>query len=132
MIKRLIKDKRIFKATILYFSILVGQINYILKDPMDGFMSLKIKMVFKPKLKDMSINELFLNNIKIFLKKKFKTQAQGLKENYQNTFVKGSKKSPTYAFCNYYCHIGHISFDCKLRKENNNITDIVWVHKIKN
>jgi hypothetical protein len=53
----------------LYFSILVGQTNYILKDPMGGFMSLKIKMIFKPKLKDMSINELFLKNIKIFLKK---------------------------------------------------------------
>jgi hypothetical protein len=68
LVKRLTKDKRIFKATILYFSILVGQINYILKDPMDGFMSLKIKMIFKSKLKDMSINELFLKNIKVFLK----------------------------------------------------------------
>jgi hypothetical protein len=36
---------------------------------MDDFMSLKIKIVFKPKLKDMSINELFLKNIKMFLKK---------------------------------------------------------------
>jgi hypothetical protein len=53
----------------LYFSILVGQTNCILNDPMDGFMSLKIKISFKPKLKDMSINELFLKNIKIFLKK---------------------------------------------------------------
>jgi hypothetical protein len=69
LIKRLTKDREIFKATILYFSILVGQTNYILKDPMDGFMSLKIKMIFKPNLKDMSINGLFLKNIKIFLKK---------------------------------------------------------------
>jgi hypothetical protein len=53
----------------LYFTILVGQTNCILKDPMDDFMSLKIKMVFKPKLKDMSINELVLKKIKIFLKK---------------------------------------------------------------
>jgi hypothetical protein len=53
----------------LHFSILVGQTNCILKDPMDGFMSLKIKMIFKPKLKEMSINELFLKNIKLFLKK---------------------------------------------------------------
>jgi hypothetical protein len=53
----------------LHFSILVGQINCISKDPMDGFMSLKIKMIFKPKLKDMSKNGLFLKNIKIFLKK---------------------------------------------------------------
>jgi hypothetical protein len=60
LIKRLTKDKEIFKATMLYFSILVGQTNYILNDPMDGFMSLKIKMIFKPKLKDMSINGLFL------------------------------------------------------------------------
>jgi hypothetical protein len=36
---------------------------------MDGFMSLKIKIIFKPKLKDMSINEMFLKNIKIFLNK---------------------------------------------------------------
>jgi hypothetical protein len=69
LIKRLTKDKENFKATMLYFSILVGQINCILKDPIDGFMSLKIKMVFKPKLKDMSINQLFLKNIKIFIKK---------------------------------------------------------------
>jgi hypothetical protein len=53
----------------LHFSILVGETNYILKDPMDDFMSLKIKIIFKSKLKDMSINELFLKNIKIFLKK---------------------------------------------------------------
>jgi outer membrane cobalamin receptor len=52
-------------------------------------------------------------------KEKFKTQAQGLKENYQNTFVKSSKKSQTCVFYNYCCHIGHISLDCKLRKENN-------------
>jgi hypothetical protein len=69
LIKRLTKEKEIFKATMLYFSILVGQTNYILKDPMDSFMSLKIKIIFKPKLKDMSINELFLKNIKIFIKK---------------------------------------------------------------
>jgi hypothetical protein len=65
----------------LHFSILVGQTNYILKDPIVGFMSLKIKIIFKPKLKDMIINELFFKNIKIFLKKS-KTQAQGLKESY--------------------------------------------------
>jgi hypothetical protein len=69
LIKRLTKDKRMFKAIILYFSILIGQINYILKGSIDDFMSLKIKMVFKPNLKDMSINKLFLKNLKIFLKK---------------------------------------------------------------
>jgi hypothetical protein len=69
LIKILTKDKEIFKATMLYFSILVGQTNYILKDPIDGFMNLKIKIIFKSKLKDMSINRLFLKNIKIFLKK---------------------------------------------------------------
>jgi hypothetical protein len=67
--KKLTKDKEIFKAIMLQFSILVGQINYILKDPIDGFMSLKIKMIFKPKLRDMSINGLFHKNIQIFLKK---------------------------------------------------------------
>jgi hypothetical protein len=56
LIKRLTKGKIIFKATMLYFSILIGQTNCILKDPIDGFMSLKIKIIFKPKLKDMSIN----------------------------------------------------------------------------
>jgi hypothetical protein len=69
LIKRLTKNKKNFKAKMLHFSILVGQTNYILKDPMDGLMSLRIKMIFKPKLKDMSINGLFLKNIKIFLKK---------------------------------------------------------------
>jgi hypothetical protein len=44
LIKRLIKDKRIFKATMLNFSILISQINYILKNPMDDFMSLKNKL----------------------------------------------------------------------------------------
>jgi hypothetical protein len=53
----------------LYFSILIGQTKYILKDPMDDFMSLKIKIIFKPKFKNMSINELFLKTIKILLKK---------------------------------------------------------------
>jgi hypothetical protein len=53
----------------LHFSILVGQTNYILKDPMGDFMSLKIKIIFKPNFKDMSIKELFLKNIKIYLKK---------------------------------------------------------------
>jgi hypothetical protein len=98
---------------------------------MDDFMSLKIKMIFKPNLKDISINKLFLKNIKNISKEKPKTQAQGLKESYQNTFVKGSKKSQTCVFCNYYCHIGHISLDCKLRKENN-IANVVCVPKIKN
>jgi hypothetical protein len=69
LIKRLTKDKEIFKAIMLYFSILVGQTNCILKDPIDGFMSLKIKIIFKPNLKDMHINGLFLKNLKIFLKK---------------------------------------------------------------
>jgi hypothetical protein len=69
LIKKLTKEKEIFKVTMLHFLILVGQTNYILKDPMIGFMSLKIKIIFKPKLKDMSINKLFLKNIKIFLKK---------------------------------------------------------------
>jgi hypothetical protein len=107
----------------LHFSILVGQINYILKDSMNDFMSLKIKMVFKPKLKDMSINELFLKIIKIFLKKT-QDSSSGLKENYQNIFVKDSKKSPTYIFYNYYCHIDHISLDYKLRKKNK-ITNVI-------
>jgi hypothetical protein len=69
LIKRLTKEKGIFKVTMLHFLILVGQTNCILKDPMIGFMSLKIKIIFKANLKDMSINKLFLKNIKIFLKK---------------------------------------------------------------
>jgi hypothetical protein len=43
LIKKLTNDKRIFKATMLYFLILVGQTNCILKASMDGFMSLKSK-----------------------------------------------------------------------------------------
>jgi hypothetical protein len=63
LIKRLTKDIEIFKAIMLHFSILIGQTNYILNDSMDDFISLKIKMIFKPKFKDMSINELFFKNI---------------------------------------------------------------------
>jgi hypothetical protein len=80
LIKILTKDKEIFKSTMLYFSILLGQTNYILKDPMDGFISLKIKMIFKPKLKDMSINKLFLKNIKIFLKKNLRLKLKDYKK----------------------------------------------------
>jgi hypothetical protein len=80
LIKILTKDKGIFKSTMLYFSILLGQTNYILKDPMDGFISLKIKMIFKPKLKDMSINKLFLKNIKIFLKKNLRLKLKDYKK----------------------------------------------------
>jgi hypothetical protein len=69
LIKKINKGQKNFQSINATFSIIVGQINYILKDPMDDFMSLKIKIVFKPKLKDMSINELFLKNIKMFLKK---------------------------------------------------------------
>jgi hypothetical protein len=39
----------------LYFLILIGQTNYILKDLIDDFMSLKIKIVFKPNLKDLGV-----------------------------------------------------------------------------
>jgi hypothetical protein len=90
---------------------------------MDNFMSLKIKMIFKPKLKDMSINELFLKNIKIFLKK-IQDLSSRIKRKLPNIFVKGSKKSPTCVFYNYYCHISYISLDCKLRKKNNIINII--------
>jgi hypothetical protein len=69
-------------------------------------------------------------NDKNISKEKLKTQTQGLKERYQNTFVKCSKKSSTYVFYNYYCHIGHISLDCKLKKKNK-ITNFIWVPKIK-
>jgi hypothetical protein len=64
-------------------------------------------------------------------KQKHKTQPQGLKESYQNIFVKDSKKYQICVFYNYCCHIGHISFDCKLKKENN-IANVVLVLKIKN
>jgi hypothetical protein len=67
--KKINKRQKKFQSNNATFSILVGQTNYILTNPMDGFMSLKIKMIFKPKLKDMIINGLFLKNIKIFLKK---------------------------------------------------------------
>jgi hypothetical protein len=53
----------------LYFSILIGQTKYILKGFMNVFMCLKIKIIFKLKLKDMSINELFLKTIKVLLMK---------------------------------------------------------------
>jgi hypothetical protein len=107
----------------LHLSILVGQTKYILKDMMDDFLSLKIKIFFKIMLKHMSISMLFLKIIKLFLKKS-KTQAQELKENHHKRFIKGSEKSSRYVFYNYYCHIDHISLDCKLKKRNNIINVI--------
>jgi hypothetical protein len=95
---------------------------------MDGFMSLKIKITKAQRYEHKRVVSQKHKNIS---KKNPKTQAQGLKESYQNTFIKGSKKSQTCVFYNYYCHIGHISLDCKLRKENN-IVNVVWVLKIKN
>jgi hypothetical protein len=40
-------------------------------------------------------------------------------------------KGPDGWFYEFKNHIGHILLDCKLRKENI-ITNVVWVHKIKN
>jgi hypothetical protein len=67
--KKINKGQFFFQINNAIFFKLVGQTNCILKNPMDGFMSLKINMIFKSKLKDISINELFLKIIKIFLKK---------------------------------------------------------------
>jgi hypothetical protein len=33
-------------------------------------------------------------------------------------------------FCNYFCKLGHISFECQHRKRNNNV-NIIWVSKPK-
>jgi rhodanese-related sulfurtransferase len=44
----------------------------------------------------------------------------------------GYEKSSKTINYNYYCHIGHISFDCKMNFRESNITNIVWVPKIKN
>jgi hypothetical protein len=69
-------------------------------------------------------------NHKNISKEKPKTQTQGLKESYQNIFVKCSNKFQICVFYNYCYHIGHISLDCKLKKKNK-ITNFVWIPKIK-
>jgi hypothetical protein len=67
--KKINKGQRKFQSNNATFFNPSWSNKLYLKDPMDGFMSLKINMIFKPNLKDMSINELFLKIIKIFLKK---------------------------------------------------------------
>jgi hypothetical protein len=61
---------------------------------------------------------------------KLKTQAQSLKDDYHNRFVKVVVNPPTSAFCNYYCKHGHISLECKFRK-GSNMSNAAWVPKIK-
>jgi superoxide dismutase len=65
----------------------------------------------------------FVNN-KNKLSNNPRTQAQELKNHYHYLFVQSSDKRPSNVFCNYCCKLGHISFECQLRKKNNN-TNIV-------
>jgi hypothetical protein len=60
-----------------------------------------------------------------------KTQAQGLKDDFHNRFVKVKVNPPTNAFCNYCCRHGHISLECKFKKPSN-MTSVAWIPKIKN
>jgi hypothetical protein len=47
---------------------------------------------------------------------KLKTEAQRLKDDYHNRFVKVVVNPPTSVFYNYCCKYGHISLECKFRK----------------
>jgi hypothetical protein len=100
------------------------------KEPDRWFYEYKNKYDFQTKTQRYEHTRVIFQNHKNISKEKLKTQTQGLKESYQNTFVKGSKKSQICVFYNYCCYIGHISIDCKLRKENN-IINFIWVPKIK-
>jgi hypothetical protein len=59
-----------------------------------------------------------------------RARAQELKDHYKSHFVQNSDKFFLKIFYNYYCQLGHISVECKLRKRNNKIK-IVWVPKSK-
>jgi galactose mutarotase-like enzyme len=61
---------------------------------------------------------------------KLKTQAQRLKDDYHNRFVKVVVNPPTSVFYNYCCKYRHISLECKFRK-GSNMSNVVWVPKIK-
>jgi hypothetical protein len=101
------------------------------KGPDGWFYEFKNQNDFETKAQRYEHKRVVSQKHKNISKEKLKTQAQELKENYQNTFFKGSKKFQTCVFYNYYSHIDHISLDCKLRKENS-ITNIIWVPKIQN
>jgi beta-glucosidase-like glycosyl hydrolase len=61
---------------------------------------------------------------------KLKAQAQRLKDDYHNRFVKVVVNPPTSVFCNYCCKYEYISLECKFRK-GNNMSNVAWVPKIK-
>jgi TorA maturation chaperone TorD len=93
----------------------VGQIKYILDDPMDDFVSLKIKIISKQNSKKWARSSYSQH------RNNAKCQHQELKENYKKTFIKGSEKSPACLFCNYYYKTRCTSLDCILWKGNNTI-----------
>jgi outer membrane cobalamin receptor len=131
LIKRLTKEKRNFQSNNAIFFNPSWSNKLYFKGPDGWFYEFKNQNNFQTKAQRYEHKQIVSQKYKNISKEKPKTQAQGLKEGYQNTFVKGSKKSQTCVFCNYCCHIGHISLDCKLRTENN-IINVVWVPKIKN
>jgi hypothetical protein len=87
------------------------------KGPDGLFYELKNQNIFQNKAKKYEHKHVFFLNTKLISKEKSKIQTQALRENYHTKFVKGSEKSHTCIFYNYYCQISHISLDCKLRKE---------------
>jgi hypothetical protein len=131
LIKRLTKEKKNFQSNNAIFFNPSWSNKLYFKGPDGWFYEFKNQNDFQIKAQRYEHKQVVSQKYKNISKEKRKTQAQGLKESYQNIFVKGSKKSQTCIFCNYYCHIGHISLDCKLKKENN-IANIFWVPKIKN
>jgi hypothetical protein len=94
------------------------------KGPDRSFYEFENQNIFQNKAQRHEYKHVVSLNTKFISKEKPKIQTQVLKENYQKKFVKGSEKSHTCVFYNYYCHIDHISLDYKLRKENN-FTNVV-------
>jgi outer membrane cobalamin receptor len=131
LIKRLTKDKENFQSNNAIFFNPSWSNKLYFKRPNEWFYKFKNKNNFQTKAQRYEHKRVVFQKHKKISEEKPNTQAQELKETYQNIFVKGSNKSQTCVFCNYYCHIGHISLDCKFRKKNN-ITNVVWVPKIKN
>lgn len=89
-------------------------------------------------LKIMSRKELFPNitiitnkmilMYKIFKMFQSKKKTQELKKHYQTHFIKGSTNKLSCIFCNHYCRLCHILFECEFRNRDNS-TKVTWVSK---
>jgi hypothetical protein len=78
----------------------------------------------KPRIISQQINS--SNKDKYF---KLKIEAQSLKYDYHNHFVKVVVNPPTSVFCNYCCKYEYICLEYKFRKRSN-MSNVVWVSKL--